>query len=85
MVLRAVAADSVGFSRVVTRGGRLGVGVHHRICCAARLRRLVAQTRSSGAFLSALPHCAAEGKWHTLHMQRAARAASKLEVDSRRD
>jgi len=84
MVLRTVAADSLGLSRVVTRGGRLTVGVRHRVCCAARLRRLVAQTRSSGAFLSALSHCAAEEKWYSLRMRRAAGAAPKLEVDSRR-
>ncbi len=85
MVLRAVAANSLGFSRVVTRGSRLSVGVRHRIYCAAHLRRLVAQTRSSGAFLSALSHCAAEDEWHALRMRRATGVAPKLEVDSRRD
>jgi hypothetical protein len=83
MVLRAVGTDSLIFSRIATCRGRIGYRVHYSVRCTASLQWMVGQTRSSGAFLSALSYGTAKDKWHAVRLRRAVGVAAQLEVDSR--
>jgi hypothetical protein len=83
MVLRAVGADSLDFSRIATRRCRIGYRIHYRVRCAASLWWMVGQTRLSGAFLSALSYGTAKDRWHAVRLRRTVGVAARLEVDSR--